>query len=229
MTERVTLRDGREMQIRPARSEDAKAIAAEHPIPREGRAPDRLYRNYYLAKTLIYVRAPGAGVTTGWVDGCLGGFVFHCRNLDAVRRFTRAPRTLLWLASEAVRGRFGYHPGLWLEAARWATQHFRQPPDYSEASAAAQDVPEIEAWIGTVHTVDDFRRLGVATHLLASAEEHLEHQGAAAVALWVASDNEPAKSLYRKRAYERAGDFGRVGERCDLLVKDLTAGRSPAE
>ena len=49
MIQHVTLADGREMVARPAEPSDAQAIAAAHLLPRGGEAPERLYRNYYLA------------------------------------------------------------------------------------------------------------------------------------------------------------------------------------
>lgn len=220
MTGEVALRDGREMLVRVATSDDANAIAAEHPLPRDGDAPERLYRNYYLVKALIYARAPEAGVTTGWVGDELAGFIFHCANLEAVGRFTKSPRTLAWLAGEACRGRFGCNPRLWLDLLRWGAQHFRQPGEREKADD--EDIPEISAWVGTVHTVPEFRRLGVATELLASTEQRLAASGAEEVALWVAVGNTGAQTLYEKLGYATAGEYARVGEDCALMVKRLT-------
>jgi predicted ATP-grasp superfamily ATP-dependent carboligase len=80
---------------------------------------------------------------------------------------------------------------------------------------------EIPAWVGTVHTVEGFRRLGVATRLLETTEDHLTDQGARQVALWAASENMPARLLYERQGYVLVGEFSRVGEDCVLMVKDL--------
>lgn len=219
---RVALRDGREMIIRPAERSDAQAISAEHPLPRGGEAPERLYHNYYLAKSLLYVRAPMAEITTAWVGDSLAGFVFHCRDMDRLRRFTRGPRALLSLASEVLRGRFGCSPSFWISALRWGAQHFRQPREYGHSrDAAIRSVPNIQSWIGTVHTVETFRRQGVATALLRAVEDGLQAEGASEVALWVAADNAPGQALYLKRDYEERGRYSRIGEECLLMVKPL--------
>ncbi|MFO8080866.1 MAG: GNAT family N-acetyltransferase [Armatimonadota bacterium] len=205
------------MVVRAARTEDAKAITAEHPLPRSGDAPAQLYRNYYLAKTLIYVRAPCADIMTGWVDDRLAGFIFHSADIEKVGRFTKSPRTLAWLVGEALRGRFGFSPRLWLNLIRWGAQHFRQPREYEDGDE--QSVPDLSAWVGTVQTVPDFRRLGVATALLSAIEHRLAAGGATEVALWVALDNEGARALYERLGYVASGEFRRVGERCTLMVK----------
>lgn len=226
MTEvrRVRLKDGREMTVRMAGVADAEAVAAEHPLPRTGDMPERLLRNYYLSKALLYVRAPVAGITTGWVDGRLAGFIFHCTDLAALRRFARSPGMVTWMVGQAVSGRFGHSPGFWLGCLRWAAQHFRQPGRYGPDSPVPAEYAEIPGWVGTVHTVDDFRRLGVATHLLNATEEHLRGLGQERVALWAASDNVPAQLLYQRQGYRSVGEFHRVGETCLLMVKSLRVG-----
>lgn len=222
MIAHAELRDGREMVVRNATTEDADAIAAEHPLPREGQAPEHLYRAYYKAKTLIYVRAPGAGVVTGWVDDQLAGFIFHCADIDAVGSYTKSPANLVWLTGQAVRGRFGYSPRFWLDMAKWGAQHFRKPQDYGAEEQDTKAPPDLAAWIGTVHTVPAFRRLGVASHLLDAAEDALRQTGARRVALWVACDNVPAQNLYIKRSYDQVSVLERIGEKCVLMTKELT-------
>lgn len=218
----VRLRDGREMLIRPAETRDASAIAQEHELPREGAAPASLYRNYFLAKTLIYVRAPGACVLSGWVGEELAGFIFHCTSMEAVRRFTKSPRTLAWLLGQALRGRFGFNPRLWIDLLRWGVQHFRQPARYAGKQLSCETMPEVAAWIGTVHTVARFRRLGVATHLLDATERTVAAAQEPQIALWVAEDNSGARELYSRLGYECHGSFARVGEECRLMVKQLS-------
>lgn len=222
MTETMALRDGRDLRVRDATIDDASEIAAEHPLPREGQAPERLYQRYYLLKTLLYVRAPNAGVATGWVDDELAGFVFYCEDMAEFRRFFRNPRTLAWVFGLVVRGWFGWRIGFWIEALRWCRQHFRQVrADDAEDDAAGHAESEIASWVGTVHTVEAFRRLGVASHLLTEVEDHLSRSGDDQVALWVASDNEPAQNLYDKRGYVRRSTVTRIGEECWLMVKDV--------
>jgi len=223
VSERALLRDGREMSVRQAAGADAWAVTEEHPLPRDGDASERLYQNYYLVKTMLYTRAPMAGISTAWVDGSLAGFVFHCRDMNRFRGFARSLRTCMWLASEVLRGRFGYSPSFWAGALRWGFQHFRQPRDYSERGVGSEKaLPTVEAWIGTVHTVEAFRRLGVATALLGAVEDDLRAAGAPEVALWVASDNDPARQLYLKRGYEEHGTYSRISEDCLLMVKPLS-------
>lgn len=219
--ERVRLKDGQEMVVRLAEVADAEAIAAEHPLPRVGDTPERLLRNYYLSKALLYVRAPMAGITTGWVDGRLAGFIFHCTDLGALGRFARSPSMVAWMVGQAACGRFGYSPRFWLGCLRWGLQHFQQPGRYGPDSSVSVEYVEIRGWVGTVHTVEDFRRLGVATHLLNATEERLRNGGDEQVALWAASDNIPAQLLYERQGYVSVGEFRRVGETCLLMVKDL--------
>ena len=223
MTPRAALRDGREMAVRMATPDDGAAIAAVHPLPEAADQPETLYRNYYLAKTLIYTRAPAAGVMTGWLGEDLAGFIFYCADINAVGCFAKSPRTLLWLCGEALRGRFGYSPRFLLNVARWGLQHFRQPHDYDAESEGHQTLPDIKAWVGTVHTVEAHRRLGVASALMTAVEDALRDLGAEQVALWVADDNEGAQRLYEQRVYERLCTLPRMDEECALMVKDLRA------
>lgn len=209
------------MVIRLAGIADAETVAAEHPLPRTGDTPEQLLRNYYLSKALLYVRAPMAGITTGWVDGRLAGFIFHCTDLTALGRFARSPGTVVWMAAQAARGRFGYSPGFWLDCLRWGLQHFRQPHGSTEADKPEREVPLVEAWLTMVYTCDRFRQLGVASRLLDATEQHLEQQGAPAVALWTASHNDPARRLYEKMGYRHVAEFDRDGERCCLMMRDL--------
>ncbi|GEM_PF-712338 len=231
MTEvgRVRLKDGRELLLRLAIDDDATAIAHEHPLPRDGDMPESLLRNYYLAKALLYMRAPGAGVMTGWIEGRLAGFIFHCADLNGLRAFSRKPGTAAWMAAQALSGRFGYSPSFWLGCAKWAGQHFRQPGQYESGEQVPSEYAEIPAWVGTVHAVEDFRRLGVATALLDATEQHLSSLGANNVALWAASDNTPARLLYERQGYVAVGEFARVDEQCVLMVKDLREEEGPRE
>lgn len=222
MIEHMTLPDGREMIIRPAERSDAQAIAAAHLLPRDGEAPERLYRNYYLAKSLLYVRAPMAGVTTAWVGDSLAGFMFHCRDMDRLRSFARSPRSLLWLASEVLRGRFGCSPSFWITALRWGAQHFRQPHEHENSEDCLEQArPQVQAWLGTLETVEAFRRLGIGSTLFAAVEDGLRSQGAPEVAGFVAAGNVPSQRIFEKRGYELIGHYHRIGEECLLMVKPL--------
>lgn len=209
------------MTFRLITAADAKVIAQEHPLPRTGTAPETLYRNYYEFKALEYARTSGAGVMSGWVEGKLAGFIFLATDISNLKRHVISPANLLWLAKETLIGRFGYRPAFWLESLRWGLQHLRQPRDYEDQPA--QSIPEIRSWIGTVHTVDDFRRIGVASALLAEVEGLLASRDSHEVALWAADDNEPALQLYEKINYRRVAKVGRIGEQCWLMLKDLDA------
>lgn len=210
--------------IRLVTPADATVIAREHPLPHKTNASEQLYRSYYLLKTLLYLRAPGAGIAGGWVDGALAGFVFFCRDMTDLKATLLSPRTLLWLFAQIISGRFGYRPSFWLEACRWGLQHLRQPRQYQAASGQSSPAPsDVASWIGTVHTVERFRRRGVASALLAHVEGLLWKCGTSEVALWAATDNEPALQLYEKRGYTRVMVVGRIGEQCWLMVKRLSA------
>lgn len=209
------------MAIRQTTAAEATAIAREHPLPRAGQASETLYRNYYEFKALEYTRTPGAGIMSGWVGGELAGFIFFATNITSLKRHLVSPANLLWLAKETILGRFGYRPAFWLESLRWGLQHLRQPRDYEDQ--AAQPIPEIRSWIGTVHTVDDFRRIGIASALLAQVEALLRNRGCEQVALWAADDNEPALQLYEKMDFRRVAKVGRIGEQCWLMLKTLDA------
>jgi ribosomal protein S18 acetylase RimI-like enzyme len=217
----ATLGDGRSLLIRLATAADVAALAAEHPLPESGRAPEALYRSYYRIKTLLYVRGPGAGVVTGWADGQLAGFVFVCRDLSRFSRFARSPRTVLWLIGRLLSGGLGFRLGFVLQALKWGSQHLRRPGDFPSPPEPQEAVPDVAAWIGTVHTTPAFRRLGVASALLPRAETVLHDTGASEVALWVADDNVPAITLYEKLQYRRAARVRRIDETCWLMIKQL--------
>ncbi|MGI5817374.1 MAG: GNAT family N-acetyltransferase [Armatimonadota bacterium] len=218
------------MDVRAATIDDASVVAAEHPLPREGQARDRLYRRYYLLKTLLYTRAPMAGVATGWIDDEMAGFVFYCEDMARFRRFMRSARSLAWICGVVLRGWFGWEVGFWGEALQWCRQHFHRVRADDEGPSPAKDTAdEITSWVGTVHTVASFRRLGVASHLLTAVEDHLAERGDGKVALWVASDNEPAQSLYYKRGYVRVNRVPRIGEECWLMVKRMRPGVASEE
>jgi ribosomal protein S18 acetylase RimI-like enzyme len=218
--ELVALTDGRLMAIALATTADATAIAAAHPLPLAGTVPQAMYRRYYELKAQLYVRAPGGGIVCGRVEGKLAGFVFFTADLKRLDAFTKSPRNLLWILGQLLRACSGRPSFLW-EAVRWGRQHLEQSGDYSQPGEPAAALPEIASWIGTVHTVEDFRRLGVAGTLLDRAESLLAHAGAREVALWAAEDNEPALQLYEKRNYRRLAQVPRVGEVCWLMVKGL--------
>ncbi|MEO6942501.1 MAG: GNAT family N-acetyltransferase [Terrimesophilobacter sp.] len=57
-----------------------------------------------------------------------------------------------------------------------------------------------------------YRRFGIAVALINSVAEWARTDGARAIALWVAEDNEPARSLYDKCG------FGLTGEREDMRL-----------
>ena len=224
MTDVRDLKDGRSLEIRPATVRDVELLAQAHPLPRDARIPAGPCRAYYGAKFWLYVNTPGASVVTGWVDGQVAGFVFLCADMRGLRHTARSYGMVLWAARQVLLGRFGCNPLLWLRYAEWVMQHFRSPSGYSdvEPQDAEQDLQHIDAWIGTVHTVDEFRRMGVADALLSAAETLLRMQGISEVALWAATDNEPALSLYDKRGYSRAARVSRIGEDCWLMVKQLS-------
>lgn len=218
----VTLSDGRAMQLRLATAAEASAIAAEHPMPHVPSVSVTLYRRYYEFKALLYVRAPCAGILTGWVGDKLAAFVFFCEDMASLKRSAVSLGGLAWLLKETATGRFGYGPSFWLEIARCGLQHLRQPRDYrSQAERRGEVPPSIASWIGTVHTVGEFRRLGAASCLLEQVEGCLRARGAGEVALWAADSNEPALRLYEKRGYEAIVTVGRLGEHCILMLKGL--------
>jgi ribosomal protein S18 acetylase RimI-like enzyme len=217
----IVLKDGREMIVRLSTVATAADIAGEHPLPRTGHLPETLYRNYYEFKALEYIRTPGAGIMSGWVEGRLAGFVFLATDMTNLKRHLLSPANLLWLAKETVTGRFGYRPEFWIESLRWGLQHLRQPRNYE--GQPDQDLPKIRSWIGTVHTVDDFRRLGVASALLGEVEALLQSKACEQVGLWAAEDNEPALQLYEKISYRRVAKVGRIGEQCWLMLKALNS------
>jgi ribosomal protein S18 acetylase RimI-like enzyme len=218
LNEAVQLANRQMMAVRLVAPADAARIAAAHPLPHEKNVSDELYRNYYELKTLLYARAPGAGVISGWVDGELAGFVFFCTDIAGVSRFTKSAGNLCWLLGQILRGRLGYRLTFLVEIVKWGLQHLRQPRDYREP-APADALPEVASWIGTVETVEGFRRLGVAAALLDRAEQLLQAAGARQVALWVASDNEPALQLYEKLHYRQVSLVPRLGEACWLMLK----------
>jgi ribosomal protein S18 acetylase RimI-like enzyme len=217
----IVLKDGRTMIVRLVNVAESTVIAHEHPLPRAGNASEALYRNYYELKALQYARTPGAGIMSGWIDGKLAGFIFVATDISNLKRHLVSPANLLWLAKETVLGRFSYRPAFWMESLRWGLQHFRQPHDYKDQ--AAQPLPEIRSWIGTVHTVDSFRRIGVASALLAQVEALLLNRGCQQVALWAADDNEPALQLYEILGFQRVTKVGRIEEQCWLMLKTLNA------
>jgi ribosomal protein S18 acetylase RimI-like enzyme/CelD/BcsL family acetyltransferase involved in cellulose biosynthesis len=222
-TEVRRLKDGRTLDIRLATTGDVDLLAQEHPLPRDMRVPAGPCRAYYAGKCSLYVNTVGAAIVTGWVDGQLAGFVFLCGNMGRLRRTAKSPGMVGWIARQALLGRFGSNPLLWFRYGRWVLQHFQSPGGYRDVEpfGSAHDVRDIDAWIGTVHTVDEFRRLGVADALLAAAEMLLGKQGISEVALWAATDNEAALGLYGKHGYSRLMRATRIGEDCWLMVKQL--------
>ena len=217
--DRVRLEDGSDLMICEADEAAAELVAQAHPLPRGGRASETVYRAYYLAKSLLYVRAPEAGIACGMIDGELAGFIFYCRDLTRLRGFMLSPGTLLRLAGNALLGRFGYRPSFWWQALRWGWQHLRRPR--AGGDEPASDLPVYTCRIGTTHIVDAFRRRGVASALMEQVQAMLAAQGASEVALWVAEDNEPARRLYEKRGYRAVGRQRRIDETCLLMVRDL--------
>ena len=219
------LKDGRQMVIAEASEADVGLVAGEHPLPRGLDLPEKALRSYYALKSRVYVSCQQASIIVGTVDGDLAGFVFFSASMSALKRQARAPRTLSWSVKELLLGHLG-GPREWLAYARWAMQHFRSPPRYEgeKTKANGLDVPEADTQIGTVHTVEGFRRLGVASALLDVAEGVLSRHGASQVHLWAAIDNEAALQLYVARGYKKLVEVERIGERCWLMSKALSDG-----
>ena len=58
-----------------------------------------------------------------------------------------------------------------------------------------------EGYVSTIDVHPDYRRLGLASRMLAIAEDAVREMGAARIILQVEVNNEPAKTLYRKLGY----------------------------
>ena len=220
MPDLTQLRDGRQMEVRLASSGDTSAIAEAHPLPRDSSIPDKPLRTYYAFKAWLHATTPGAGVMTGWVGGELAGFIFFSVDESCVGRAMRSLRSLRWLCGQFLRGRLSWSPRVWVRYIAWVRQHFRQPAQGADGREAPT-VPTFRSWIGTVHTVDAFRRLGVASALLSEAEQVLAGLGANQAALWAATENEAGLRLYEQRGYSRVAIVPRIGEQCWLMNKDL--------
>lgn len=219
-----TLKDGRCLEIRLAREGDISTLVREHPAPRVSVAHVNGLATYYEAKCLMYVRARNSGIVTGWVGDQLVGFVFFTADTRDLKRFMRSPKFLGWTVKRALLGDFGFDPRKWLAMARWCLQHFRSPKRRANAGGRARGpVSEktVDAWIGTVHTVEGFRGIGVAGALMEFAESELTRRGARTIGLWAGVDNEAALRLYEKRGYERVCVVPRIGEDCWLMVKTI--------
>lgn len=215
------------MHIRQAALEDVPAIAAAFPLPKEMIASEEVYRSYFEAKALIYVRAPCASITCGFVDGQLAGYQFYTESLTALRRYMTSPRNVLWLIGQTIAGYFGYSPSFWLAAFRWGIQHFRQPKEYHDSNEhVLRECGRIETWSRGVRTVDNLQHLGVASRLMRHTEKELQRRGVKRIALWTAADNAPAIGLFEKMGFRRSGKMRRIGETCWLMVKDLSASSS---
>ncbi|MCX7599937.1 MAG: GNAT family N-acetyltransferase [Armatimonadetes bacterium] len=218
------LKDGCLLRIRLATAHDVDAIVQEHPLPDGGNVDQTALSTYYRVKCCAYINAPGAGIVTGWVGDHLAGFVFFSSRMEEVKRAIASPKTVLWAARQAFLGKFGLRPSLWLSMVRWYGQHIRghtqYPEDRTRGAALSSQGPD--AWIGTVHTVERFRRLGVAQALLSFAEQELARHGARAIGLWVAADNYAALQLYEKAGYGRVSLVSRIGEDCWLMVKTVS-------
>ena len=218
------LKDGRRLELRLASYTDTEAISQAHPLPRRPDLPEKPYRAYCRGKAWLYVKTPGAGIVTGWVGERLVGFVFFCRSISRLKRTAKSLSTLGWLLKHVLLGHLGWSPFLWVSYLLWVLQHFRPPNQYRTANAVTpeKDLATIEAWIGTVHTVAEFRRLSVASACLAVAEELLTQQGASEVALWAAVHNEAVVEMYQELGYTAAAQVEKIGEECFLMTKDLT-------
>ena len=158
------LKDGREMVVAQASEADVALIAGEHPLPRGLALPEKALRSYYALNSWLYVSCSDAGIIAGKVAGDLAGFVFFSGSMSALKRHARAPRTLAWSAKELLLGHLG-GPRQWSAYARWAMQHFGSPRRHDREQIATNDldVLEAETQIGTVHTIEGFRRLAVAS------------------------------------------------------------------
>jgi len=222
-----TLKDGRALEISLATRADIEAIAQAHPLPRTPAISGRHLVAYYAVKTWLYVTTEEAGVMVGRIEGELAGFVFFYGSLSSLRRRARSLSTARWTIGRLLTGRLG-GPRLWIGYAQWARQHFQSGAHYRAAAASQGQGPvaEINAEIGTTHTLGRFRRLGVASALLEATESLLRERAAPEVVLWVAEQNAPALELYGKRGYARMALVDRIGERCWLMAKKLDAART---
>jgi ribosomal protein S18 acetylase RimI-like enzyme len=218
------LADGRSLQVGLATVQDLETIAEAHPLPRLSPFPERPLRTYFTGKAWLYVTTERSGVMLGKVDGTLAGFVFFSASESRLRRSAISLRGLRWVLGRFVRGRFG-GPRLWWSYLRWALQHFRRPARYDSAEPGVRPaaLPDAEVQIGTVHTIERFRRLGVANAVMEATEDWLREQGASEVFLWAAVENSAALQLYERRGYVRVAEVSRIGERCFLMARKLTS------
>lgn len=89
-----------------------------------------------------------------------------------------------------------------------------------------------EGHIITVDVVRGWRRRGIATALMAAAEEWARNRGAALVSLETAENNLPAQRFYRARGYEKVDEIGSYysnGAAAWIMVKHLDRGASKRE
>lgn len=216
-----SLKDGRTLTVALATAADLDAIAQAHPLPRNLEAPEPPLRAYYRAKAWLYVTGRSSGILVGRVEGQLAGFVFYCGDTVELARLARSPRGILWGMSQLVIGRTG-GPRLWVAFARWCRQHFRAASKYEgvEATEPMAQGGTPTAWIDTIETLPEFRRLGVASCLLAAAKAVLATQGASVIGSWVAEDNLPSIGLFENQGFHRAVKVQRLGERCWLMLAE---------
>jgi ribosomal protein S18 acetylase RimI-like enzyme len=134
-------------------------------------------------------------------------------------RLARSPRAVVRGLGWLLTGRMG-GPRLWLAFARWVRQHFRAAAGHEtvEATDPIEATHMPVAWIDTVETVPEFRRLGVADRLLEAAKAVVGAQGAAPVGSWVAEDNLSSLALFEKQGFRRALKVQRLGECCWLML-----------
>ena len=84
-----------------------------------------------------------------------------------------------------------------------------------------------EGYVSTIDVHPDYRRLGLASRMLAIGEDAVRAMGATRIVLQVEVDNEPAKALYRKLGYRIARHLPEYYEDgCDgyLMRKEFADG-----
>jgi ribosomal protein S18 acetylase RimI-like enzyme len=216
----ATLKDGRLLSIAEATTVDIEAIVQVHSLPSDLHGPSAPLRAYYHLKTWLYVTSRCSGVLLGRVDEQLAGFAFYCGDTAELSRLIRSPRAVFRGLSWLLTGRLG-SPRLWPAFARWVRQHFAGAAKCHVAKDEAEDpVAPPSAWIGTVETVPEFRRQGVASHLLAAAKAVLWDRGTASIGSWVAEDNVLSLGLFQKEGFCRTIKVQRLGEVCWLMLSD---------
>ncbi|MCX7599939.1 MAG: GNAT family N-acetyltransferase [Armatimonadetes bacterium] len=214
------------MLVRPVSERDLPGIL-EHfrPTP-PGRLSEGAARAYGELKAWLHVTTPGAYMLAGWVDDNLAGVVYFRDGPVSLPRRVMSFTTFKWLARKLFTWPARDVGQLLMWGFRRSLHRLAGLFRLSGRSATTIDstAPYIHAHAGLitdVFTVPVLRGLGVAKALLAAAEAVLRERGATRVALYVASDNEPAFRLYEARGYGVVAVCGAPGAHHFLMVKEL--------